>query len=405
VKRASHGPHGSTASLVLVALFFGLGQNIIKPVIAPQAVALGGDTFAAGLVVAAQGVGGFLVALPIGALMARVGGQRIASAGTVVFVIGAALMVVATTPLVLGAGHFLFGAGGVGAWLAAQTMATVAVDDSEARRRIARVSTAALIGLLAGPPLGGLLTDRLDVTAAFVASLVAGLLLLPVLLSLPHHRRDVSDGMSTAVDDLPSSRRQLIGLWSRPAVGATLLTSCIAQILQTIRQSFLPLHLDGLGWTATQIGFVLSVAGIGALASRGAFTVMDRRLGTPALIAICLLPGALTLGTAVSSSAAAVVLVSVLISGFSLGLAQPVTLLALARATSERERGRAVGLRVFGNRFVQAAAPAAFGAVAALTGLVPAFWGFAVACAVAGVAVSRRPVAPPRARGLSQFGN
>lgn len=397
--RASHGPHGSTASLVLVALFFGLGQNIIKPVIAPQAVALGGDTFAAGLVVAAQGVGGLLVALPIGALMARVGGQRIASAGTVVFILGAALMVVATTPTVLGLGHFLFGAGGVGAWLAAQTMATVAADDSSARRRIARVSTAALIGLLAGPPLGGLLTDWLDVNAAFAASLVSGLLLLPVLLALPRHSRDAGEGQVTAVEGVPSSRLQISALWGRPGVVATLLTSCIAQALQTIRQSFLPLHLDGLGWTATQIGFVLSVAGIGALASRGAFTLLDRRLGTPALIAICLLPGALTLGTAVSSAAAAVVIVSVLISGFSLGLAQPVTLLTLARATSERERGPAVGLRVFGNRFVQAAAPAAFGAVAALAGLVPAFWGTAVVCAVAGLAVSRRPANPPGARG------
>lgn len=398
MKGASSGRHGSTGTLVLVALCFGLGQNIIKPVIAPQAVALGGDTFAAGLVVAAQGVGGLIVALPIGALMARVGGRRIMLIGTLGLIAGGAIMVAATDPIMLGAGHFLFGAGGVGAWLAAQTMATVAADDSASRRRIARVSTAALIGLLAGPPLGGLLTDLVNVTAAFVAALVSGVLLLPVLITLPRHRRH-SAGQAAAqggpAEARPSSGPQATSLWSRPGFVPTLLTSCLAQTLQTIRQSFLPLHFDELGWTATQIGALLSVAGVGALASRGAFTLLDRRLGTPALITICLLPGAITLGTAVSSTSPVVVVVSVLISGFSLGLAQPFTLLAMARVTSERERGPAVGLRMAGNRLVQAAAPAAFGAAAAIAGLVPAFWGAAGVCAVAGVVISRGRSVPP----------
>jgi predicted MFS family arabinose efflux permease len=383
-------PRASTTSLVLLALSFGLGQNVIRPVIAPQAVALGGDALSAGLVVAAQGVGGLLVALPVGALMSRVGGRRIVAVGAVGFVLGAGLMVVATTPFALGLGHLVFGAGGVGAWLAGQTMATVAEDDAASRRKIARVSTAALLGLLGGPPLGGILTDLISVRAAFVAALVSGVCLFPVLFALPRSAR-TGDPTTAAPDEVraTSPARPAGGMWGRPGLVAMLVTSCLAQALQTIRQSFLPLHLEGVGWSATQIGVVLSVAGVGALAARSAFTALDRGLGGPALLALCLLPGAVTLGTAVTSASAAVIVASVFVSGFSLGLAQPVTLLGLARITSERERGPAVGMRVFGNRCMQAAAPVAFGGLAAMAGLVPTFWAFAGLGVVAGAVVSR----------------
>ena len=105
---------------------------------------------------------------------------------------------------------------------------------------------------------------------------------------------------------------------------------------------------------------------------------------------ICLLPGAITLGTAVWFDSAAVVLVSVLVSGFALGLAQPVTLLALARVTSEGERGPAVGLRVAGNRLMQAASPVFFGLVATSLGLVPAFSAVVVVSALCGIWVTAR---------------
>ncbi|TDE07458.1 MFS transporter [Jiangella asiatica] len=375
-------PHASTWSLVLVALCFGLGQNVVKPIIAPQAVALGGDAVTAGIVVAAQGLGGLLTAIPTGNLLGRLGGRVIVGAGAAVFTLGAALMVVAADPVPLAVGHFLLGAGGVGAWLAAQTLATIATSDAASRRKIARVSTAALAGMLGGPPIGGLLTDYVGVTAAFAASLVAGVLLLPLALFLPRGTR--ADLAATPAKRLPDGGRAArlfaTHLWRRHGVLAALVTSSTAQALLTIRQSFLPLHLEGGGWSSTQIGTVLSLAGVGALAARSAFAVLDQRFRASTLMTMCTVPGAVALGTSASSYTGVVVVVSVLVSGFALGLSQPLTLLMLARVTSESERGMAVGQRVAGNRLTQAVVPAIFGLLAGWLGLLAGFWVIVVAC-------------------------
>lgn len=389
-RTASGNPHASMWSLVLLALFFGLGQNIVKPIIAPQAIALGGNALDAGVVAAAQGIGGLLVALPVGGLLARLGGRRVVGVGSVVFAAGAGVMAFAPNPELLALGHFLLGAGGVGAWLAAQTMATMAASDDASRRKIARVSTAALIGMLGGPLLGGLLTDLVGVEFAFLTSLLMGLLLLPVAIVLPRGSRISAVEKQQAPRVSRASRLLDTHLWRRPDLLAALLTSSVAQALLTIRQSFLPLHLEAGGWSSTQIGAVLSVAGIGALGARGAFTVLDRRFRTPVLMALCTLPGALSLGIAASSHAAGVVVTSVLVSGFALGLSQPLTLLMLARVTSDAERGPAVGQRIAGNRLMQAVAPAVFGGLASWIGLLAAFWIIALVCAGGGVLLSFR---------------
>lgn len=383
------------ASLVALALCFGIAQNLIKPLIAPQSVALGGDALAAGWVVAGAGIGGLLVAIPLGMLMDRIGGRRVIGAGAVVLAGGAGIMSMASTPLMLAAGHFLFGIGSVATWLAVQALATIAVDSAASRLKVARVSTAVLMGQLAGPPLGGLLADTVDVRIAFLASFAAAIALLPAVWSLPKHA-----GMVRLANPLESQENHrgksgvaALPVLSRPGLVAALAASAVATVLQTSRQAFLPLLLAQQGWSATNIGLILSVAGLGALVARASFTFLDTRTSTAALISLSLLPGALSLGVMASTESIAVILIAVIISGFSLGLAQPVTLLLVARLTSQNERGYAVGLRLAVNRSMQAAAPVAFGAAAVLLSLTAAFWLVAIACTVGGVVLIARSAA------------
>ncbi|MPZ61699.1 MAG: MFS transporter [Propionibacteriales bacterium] len=377
-----------TLALVAVALLFGTGHHLTKPLLAPQAVALGADVVSAGVVVAAQGVGGLLAALTAGAVMDRIGGRRVMAAGAVVFAAGAGVMTAATSPEVLAAGNLVFGGGGVATWLAAQTLSTVARDDASTSRRIARVSTAGLVGQLCGPTLGGMLADAISVRMAFAAAAVAGVVLLPATLAHPrtppHRGRTTA---TTATDAyLPGASTR--ALLTRRGLPAVVCATAIATSLQNIRQAFLPLYLDGLGWSSTEVGMILSIAGLGAVLSRAGLTMLDRRLGPAALITLCLLPGALTLGASVSVESVVLVAVIVAISGFSLGLAQPVTLLQITRITAQNERGRAVGIRIAANRIMQAAVPVAFGAVAGLMGLLTAFWFVSATCAVGGGAVA-----------------
>src|SRR5690606_5321395 len=59
--------------------------------------------------------------------------------------------------------------------------------------------------------------------------------------------------------------------------------------------------------------------------------------------------------------------------GIGIGLVQPLSMLGVAETVDEGERGRAMGLRLTGNRAAQFTSPVLFGLVAEVAGLETAF--------------------------------
>jgi len=374
---------GARISLALLAAAFGIAQNLVRPVLAPHVTELGGDAVVVGIVLAAGAIGGLVIAIPIGTLMDRVGSTPVLVAGIAAMVAGGVWMSLATEPFALAAGYVLQGAGGVAVWVPAQAIATVASDQATARRQVATLSTAVLAGQLLGPTIGGVAAQLADTRTAFAISAASAALAAASLL--------IPGRPSAHVAERATPRRgRTRAQFSRPGYATTLSTSMVAMAVQTTVLGFLPLLLHQLAWGPGEIGVVMSLFGVGSMIARFAFPWIARWLPHFLVTATALVPSGVALALVALAPRPAAIIACVMVAGFSVGLAQPLALLIVARVVEPRERGHAVGMRTFGNRLVQTTLPVVVGGATAVASLGMAFVGVGALAVLAAAVIAGR---------------
>jgi MFS family permease len=384
--------------VLAVAFTFGLTQTMYRPLVAPYAIALGADAFLAGTVVAVHSVPGLLLAVPGGSLVDRFGTSNILIACGFAFVLGGVVIGALGTLAALFAAMVISGIGTLGIALAGQGLATNPVGDSGLdTRRVAGYGSAILVGHLVGPTLGGVLSDAGGYRAAFWAICGLGVLLIA---STTINRGKVGSaptskdtgGEPAAPDGQePGAYGRARRLLGEPGLRAAVGLSALGIVLINMRVAFLPLYLDGIGWSASAIGLLLSGASLAALLTRPAFPAIERAVELHRLLRVCLVAGAVMVATAVATADATLIAVATVSSGVLLGAVNPSTLTMLARTVADGQRGVAIGLRVTANRAAQTVGPVAFGALSAATGVRAAFFAVTgVAAAASGVATRAR---------------
>jgi len=376
-----------------------LGVGVLVPVLPLYLTESGLSIAFTSLILAAVGVGAFIGGLPAGAVIARVGSQRILDWSLAVLALSTMLLGATTFALALVVLRMAAGAANVSIRLSRQTYITRRVARQVRGRSMALIGGAFRLSMFVGPLLGGVLADTIGFAWTFlVAGLLSGAGLVPALLS----RRDplpALDGRERPARPAPllaSLRRHLRLLLTAGVVPLLVMTA------REGRYVVLPLIGDDLGLSAAGVGAVVA---IGTAADLLLFPVagwiMDRwgRLAAmiPAfgLIAV----GLLLLGVADSTSA---VIVAGVVMGVGNGLSAGTMLtlgsdLAPADATSQFLAGIAV-MQDIG----RITGPLVVGLVGAWLGLGAA--SIALAC-VLGLAVlwllavigetSRRPAAAP----------
>lgn len=394
---------GSNRIIVVIALVSfieGASTAMLRPFIAPYAVSLGADAFVVGLAVALSQVPGFLLAVPFGAAADALGGRRLLMGGVLTLSLGAATLALTSNVGGLLASQLVIGMGTLGVGVALQALATRPVPGADHDpRRVTAFSTFILVGNLVGPILAGVLIDYRDFAAAFAAVVVLGVVSIAVAPLLPSGSGIRVRDRLTDDEGALDPRRPLTLLWEpyrgagslfrEGAVGIAVVASGVAVLLSHLRASFLPLYFEQLGWSASLIGVVLSVAALAGIASRALHPLIDRRLPLWLYLAGCLVLGSLAITVSVATSSLAVVVGAMAVSGFMLGASNPITLTLLARTVTAERRGLGVGLRLTMNRFGTAAGPMVFGALASLAGVRLAMAAMTLAGATYGVAASR----------------
>jgi MFS family permease len=388
--------------VVVVSFVFGLMQTMYRPLIAPYAITLGADTFVAGVAVAAQSFPGLVFAVPGGSVVDRLGARNVLLLSGLALVSGGALLGGLGTLAALFAAMVITGVGTLGVALSVQSLATNPVGDSGPdTRRVAGFGAAVLCGQLVGPTLGGVLSDTGGYQAAFWAICVVGSLLIAFTLFAAGRIRTAArdrgaDPAPPPAQDGNSYGRAARLLRSR-GIRAAVGLSFLGVMLQNLRIAFLPLYLDGIGWSASAIGVLLSGAAAAALLTRLGFPAVERVVPLHVLLRVCLVAGAVSVAVVVATGNLAVIVVATAMSGILLGAVAPSTLTMLARTVADGQRGVAIGLRVSANRAAQSAGPLLFGALSALAGLRLAFFVVTGLTAVASsVASSARAARPDR---------
>lgn len=225
-----------------------------------------------GMLNAAYPLGTFLIALPAGLAVARIGLRSAVAGGLVLLALSTIALGLLDSYAGLVVARFLQGAGGGGiAWPLATAWLTGETPPERRGRILGAVIGISIFGATLGPVLGAVATASRPATFIALSAVVFGAIVLLGRLRSPPVQH--GSGMR-AVRAALTNRRVLLGLWFVIIPGA------LFGMLGTL----LPLQLDRLGVGAAGIATVFVVsAAVGAAVTTLTGRIVDRRGRMPPL--------------------------------------------------------------------------------------------------------------------------
>lgn len=334
--------------------------GLLTPLVALR---LGAGPTLVGAVIAA----GFLLPLffsvPMGSWADRWGSRRMARFGFALFGLALLPMVFAPSWTTLIVGYVLANLGHLAYIVGSQALVGDLAEPGSGRETAyGWWTTSVAAGQALGPLIGGLTLDLFGASAGFAAmSLVMA---VAVLLTLPMRVRGASAAAGSRIDW--RSAQRLVG---DRTVAVAMLTSSVALWAVTVQTTFLPLHLELLAVPAATIGALLSLRALVAVVVRPWVPKLVALLGgRERTVVLTLISMSLGLAGIALGNLWVLALFMVLF-GVGFGLSQPVSMVMVADRVEPSERGKALGVRLTGNRLAQLLAPVAFALVAERFGL------------------------------------
>jgi MFS family permease len=220
---------------------------------------------AAGILTAAYPAGTFVGALPSGWLAIRWGVKTTLLFGLAMLGLASLGFAFANHIVLLDAARFIQGVGGACMWAAGMAWLVSASPVDRRGEMIGAALSAAIVGVLFGPVLGGA-ASVLSPEAVFSAVAVVAAILAVWAWSMPTVEPDASPGIPAMLRAL-RRRPVMIGFW----------IFTIPALFSGVIEVLVPLHLDDLGASGTTIGAVfLFAAAVEAVLSPVAGRISDR---------------------------------------------------------------------------------------------------------------------------------
>ncbi|WP_448616833.1 MFS transporter [Modestobacter sp. URMC 112] len=364
---------------------------VLRPAATYRAIELDVPAAWLGALTACFAVVPLFLAVPAGQATDRFGERRVMVTGSLLLLAaGAVFATAATGPVGLVVGIAVLGTGHLLCVVGQQAAVANSAGPGTFDAAFGYYTFAASLGQAVGPGLiivaGGSQAIPDTGTLFLVATVLAGVLLAcTVPLRVPRGDRATgaaeTGGMGT--------------LLRIPGLTRALVISCVVLAAVDITLVYLPALGADRDLAAGFIGLLLTLRALASMTSRLLLGRLARWLGRRRLMI-----GSVTL-SAVSMAAVGAPLppwataVVVVLLGLGLGVGQPLTMSWLAETAPPGLRGRAMSLRLTGNRLGQVVLPSAVGLVAAGAGAAGVLG--ATAAALAAVAVAARGLRTDRA--------
>ncbi len=323
-----------------------------------------------GLLVGLAALGPLLLSVPAGMLCDRYGDRPVLIACALGALITSLLYVVAESAWALALLQLVGGTARSTAWMVAQSYVSRVVTTADRAARMGQFTFAANLSMLVTPPLLGMWAASYGVSSAFFGMALWCLVLLAVVLRLPRY-----PSQHAAADSAWREPRRALVAATRMVRRREVMTVLIATFLRlgtiAVAQSFYPVYLHGLGYTATQIGWMFSLIYLASTVVAPIYGPLARRFPEGRLLwasaglsiaGICLAP--------LTDSTFALILLA-LLHGAGIGLSLPALLSEMATRTGANERGLAVAVRAVVNRLGYLTVPIVLGLAVAGFGLGP----------------------------------
>jgi MFS family permease len=358
---------GPARNLALVYAAMGISfvaQSITLLVVPLYASALGAPPAAIGLLVSTAFLMPTLFAIPMGRLVTRFGVRPMMTAGAAGMALAPLAVLAAPGFAGLLVMQLLIGTTQLAMGISAQATVAEAARGPSLERAFGWYTTAASVGQMVGPLVGGFL---LDLAAPAVAFATAAALPL-VSLACARFLR-VPPGQRLAAGSPFGYGAQVELLRDNPAVQVAIVLTVAVLLAYGTHAAFFPVYLEGLAVPASVIGALLSLRALASTLVRPLMAWAIAAAGGRARAMVACVTGmAIGVGTTgLVGGVLPLALLAVLI-GIAAGLGQPLSLVVLAEHVPPAERPSALGLRLTFNQGTQLVGPIALGAVAQLAG-------------------------------------
>ncbi|WDZ85504.1 MFS transporter [Micromonospora cathayae] len=384
-------PRGQLGLLVAHTVVVQAVTFMLRPAASYRALELDVPAAWLGALGASFAVVPLLLAVPSGQAVDRFGERRVMLTGSALLVAsGAGFVLAGDTVAGLVAATVLLGTGHLCAVVGQQALVANRVPAHRYDAAFGYYTFAASLGQAVGPGLivafGG---DRPipDTGAIFVGATVLALPLLvtsALLRPSGHHRRAAGPAAGG-----------VRGLLRQPGLVRALTVSCVVLAAVDITLFYLPALGAERDIAAGSIGVLLALRAGASMASRLLLGRLVAAVGRRRLLIATVALSAVGLGLLLPPLPFWAMAVVITVAGLGLGAGQPLTMSFLAESAPPGLRGRAMSLRLTGNRLGQVLIPSTAGVLAAGTGAAGVLACTALGLAGAAVAATGLPAAPP----------
>ncbi|MDN5616580.1 MFS transporter [Rothia sp. HC945] len=394
---------GSTKSkawlwaLVAFMFFSQTGLNIARPQMSYKLIALGAPPFTIGLVTSAYAIVPVFAAIAMGRLAQRIKRLRLlVLGGGLLIAVGTAMLAVVDGVGTIACASLVFGMGHLVSQIGSQSAVSRYASDSGLDQGFGWITAGLSAGQLVGPLIGGWVlglhadpseAQRLDDIAiaswigAGCALISIVFMLLPVVKASSHPQTEGSQTQNADMEDAPeaaepaaskATTRRILGT---PGVASHILASMAMLSIMDILTSFLPLVGEQHGVAPVWVGILLAARSLASIVSRSMISVLSARWNRTKLVLVSLVLSSLTVAAVPPiMSVIPAALVLLLVGGFFIGLAQPLTMTMIIKSVPTTWRSPALAVRLTGNRVGQVLIPLVAGAVVAPVGPAGAMW-------------------------------
>jgi MFS family permease len=367
---------------------------VLRPTTSYRALELDISVSWLGALSASFAVVPLVLAVPSGHLVDRWGERVVMLAGAVILTAaGLAFVFFGTTVAGLLVANALLGTGHLCSVVGEQSLVANTTGHGRLDAAFGYYTFAASLGQSLGPGLIVLLGGDQpipDTYRIFASTSLLAALLIPcsAMLGGTRHPDAVAD---------PARHGSVAMLLRMPGLLRALTTSCVVLAAVDITLAYLPALGADRGLAAGVVGLLLALRAAASMTSRLFLGRLSRLLGRQRLLLGSVTASALGLALVPVPMPLWLLAVMIIVVGLALGVGQPLTMSWVAAAAPPGLRGRAMALRLTGNRVGQVVIPSSVGLIAAGLGAGGVLWATAAALAVAATIARRLPAESPTA--------
>ncbi|BCW17392.1 MFS transporter [Arthrobacter sp. NtRootA9] len=370
------GRRSATALLLHSALIQAV-TFLVRPAATYRALELDVPGYALGVLAASYAVFPLLLAVPTGGLVDRLGERKLMAIGAgVVLGCSTFLLFWGSSIVALIMGTALLGAGQLACVVGQQAVVANNAASTRMDSAFGYLTFAASLGQALGPlaiSLVGGASIHPDTQAIFLLAVcMSAVLFLDTFLVSAEVSGKAKAGTAGG------GTGNALALLRTPGVARALATSATVLAVVDLTMVYLPALGTDRGLTAATVGAMLTVRAVFSMVSRLLLGRVSRRIGRMRLLVISLALSTAALAAAAVPMPAWLLFVVMAVLGLGLGIGQPLTMSWLSAQAPEGQRGRALALRLAGNRVGQVVLPSAIGVVAAGLGAAGVFLASAV---------------------------